>query len=183
MQDCSCTSLAWALMVQQHNDNLQPKHCTNSDRNCKIISIPQWSDQSIWLSQNEITFIDHLWLCIASCRGLVQLGDVIQGLPAWDIYFIWPISAILINGATKFYASRIKQKMTDTVWVFTIMSHPQSDIVDDKFSFSINSVLGIPLMIMFAVFSSIASRKIRLLFFYPFQMMLMSVVLPSIVIL
>ena len=99
------------------------------------------------------------------------------------IYLVWPISAILINGATKFYASRIKQKMMDSVRVFTIMSHPQSDIEDNKFSFSINSVLGIPLMIMFAVFSSIASRKIRLLFFYPFQMMLMSVVLPSIVIL
>jgi hypothetical protein len=47
---------------------------------------------------------------------------------------------------------------------------------------SLDAVIGIPLMILFTVASSIASRQLRLLILFPFQMTVMSVVLPLIII-
>jgi hypothetical protein len=96
------------------------------------------------------------------------------------LYLVWPASGIAINTLTICYSFKLKRSLKKTVSIFTVEMQYRSGQIhqNENFSISLNSVIGIPLMIMFAVFTSIATRKMRLLFFYPFQMTLMSVVLP-----
>jgi hypothetical protein len=97
---------------------------------------------------------------------------------------VWPISAIAINAITKIYSIHLRKGLNNTVSIFTIESQEPTNIqCTEKFSFSLNAVIAIPLMIAFAVVSSVANRQTRLLILYPFQMTLMGVVLPLLIIL
>jgi hypothetical protein len=100
------------------------------------------------------------------------------------LYLVWPISAIAINAITKIYSIHLRKGLNNTVSIFTIESQEPTNIqCTEKFSFSLNAVIAIPLMIAFAVVSSVANRQTRLLILYPFQMTLMGVVLPLLIIL
>ena len=99
------------------------------------------------------------------------------------LYLLWPLSAVIINTITKLYTVHLKRELNTEIQVFTVeqqnfLYSPKTE----KISLQLNFVIGIPLTIMFAVFSSIATRRMRLLFFYPLQMTLLSVVLPLLII-
>jgi hypothetical protein len=84
------------------------------------------------------------------------------------LYLLWPLSAMAVNGITKVYATYLKMTLNpnvSTIQVFTLQPIPS----EEKFSFSLDAVLGIPLIILLAVFSSTATRRMRLLFFFPLQ--------------
>ena len=95
------------------------------------------------------------------------------------LYLLWPLSAMVMNAITKLYSSYLKRKMKPpnlSLQVFTLQMIP----MEEKFSFSLDAVIGIPLIILFAVFSSMATRCMRLLFFFPLQV-LVSPIIPVIV--
>ena len=107
------------------------------------------------------------------------------------LYLVWPIAAIAVNFATKVYAEKLVRNLSESSKIFTI-SWPVKEAARigsrikrkaDRFSFSLNAVIFLPLVILFAVVSSVASRSVKLLIFYPLQMSLMAVALPYFIIL
>jgi hypothetical protein len=89
------------------------------------------------------------------------------------LYLIWPLSAMAVNGIAKLYSSYLRRKMKPAnvpLQIFTLQTVPN----DEKFSFSLDAVIGIPLIILLAVFSSTATRRTRLLFFFPLQVSISS---------
>ena len=113
--------------------------------------------------------------------------DTFQENPFVLLYLVWPIAAIAVNFATKVYAEKLVRNLSESSKIFTI-SWPEKEVARigrkaDRFSFSLNAVIFLPLVILFAVVSSVASRSVKLLIFYPLQMTLMAVALPYFIIL
>ena len=95
------------------------------------------------------------------------------------LYWIWPISAVLLHIANELisYKLKIKLNQCDQVLpIFTIVQQPMP--TTESFHFSTSSVIGFPFAIMFAFVLSFASRHNRLLFFYPVESTVISVILP-----
>jgi hypothetical protein len=100
------------------------------------------------------------------------------------LFFVCPFLAILINGMIKIYSVRMKKQMEHSIPVFTVQQwHTEQNSSDEKYSVSLGSVIGIPSIFIFTIFSSFANRELRLTFFCPFTVMLFSVVFPLIIIL
>ena len=106
------------------------------------------------------------------------------------LYLVWPLTAVVVNLATKVYAEKLIKNLSESSKIFTI-SWPENEVSRignrlkrkaDRFSFSLNAVIFLPLVILFAVVSSVASRSVKLLIFYPLQMTLMAVALPAFII-
>jgi hypothetical protein len=96
------------------------------------------------------------------------------------IYFLMPSFALVLNVATRFYSDKINQQMLEVNLVFVIFEHPNHKPVppEDSFLFSLTFVLSIPTIILFSFFTSFSSRHIRLIFFCPFQITMLSLALP-----
>ena len=92
------------------------------------------------------------------------------------LYFIWPISTVLVNSLTKLISYSLKKKLNQSVPVFTIEQPPVQ--IRKTFIFSYFSLMGFPLATGSVFLSSFASQKYCLLFFYPFQVTIISVILP-----
>jgi hypothetical protein len=101
------------------------------------------------------------------------------------LYLVFPISATVVNIAMKIYADRLRQKMASSQPAFIIFgTKTEADIKEEeKFSFSIGSVVGFPAVILLTFLTTFGSRKIRLLFFFPIQVSLISWALPCFIIL
>jgi hypothetical protein len=100
------------------------------------------------------------------------------------LYLVLPLVALIVNVSTKLYSYHLNSQMESaTVHVFTIQYlHLNTEQQKEKFSLSLNSVIGIPIMILFTIVASMASRQTRLLILIPFQMTMMSVLFPIIII-
>lgn len=102
-----------------------------------------------------------------------------------SLFMVLPALALLVNLITKIYALWIKKKMSNTVNIFTIHNEGQQSTPvsnEELFSVPLEAAFGIPLWMMFAILSSIASREWRLTFFLPLQLMLINLLLPIYVI-
>ena len=95
------------------------------------------------------------------------------------LYLFWPVSATVINTITKLYSLYI-----NTVVENQFVHFQSSDNVKEKFkfTFSINTAYGLTISIMLIVLSSFAERKQRLLYLVPFQITILSVLIPIFVI-
>ncbi len=89
------------------------------------------------------------------------------------LYFIWPISTVLIHSLTKLISHNLKKKLNQSVQIFIIQQQP---VQTNDFSYYY--VIGFPLTIASVFLSSFASQKYCLLFFYPVQVTIISDILP-----
>jgi hypothetical protein len=92
------------------------------------------------------------------------------------LYFIWPISTVIIHSLTKLISHNLKKKLNQSVEIFIIQQQPVK--TNGSYTFSYYYVMGFPLAIACVFFSSSASRKYWLLFFYLVQVTIISVILP-----
>jgi hypothetical protein len=93
---------------------------------------------------------------------------------------MWPISAILINALSKLISYNLNKKLNLSEPIFTIEHQPVCSIKPfPSFNFS---MIAFPSALLLAFISSFTSRNNRLLFFYPAQITLLSIILPLVII-
>ena len=97
------------------------------------------------------------------------------------LYLVLPSSATVINIIAKICSDFTKANIDRQVKVFTIYGHNQC-ISEGKVILSLEVTIGIPLLIIYTVFSSFSDRLARLTFYFPFQIMLLCLIVPILVI-
>jgi len=97
------------------------------------------------------------------------------------LYLVLPSSATVVNTIAKICSDFTKANIDRQVNVFTIYGHNQC-ISEGKVILSLEVTIGIPLLIIYTVFSSFSDRLARFTFYFPFQIMLLSLIVPILVI-
>ena len=93
------------------------------------------------------------------------------------VFTFLPSLSLLINVCAKLASIWNTRKLKTNVSIET------SDFsTEEKFSVSLNSVMGLPIWFILSVVFSYSNRNQRLLFFFPLQLMILSVIIPSIMI-
>ncbi len=102
-----------------------------------------------------------------------------------SLFMVLPALALLVNLITKLYALWINRKMSCTINIFTFHCKAQQTnhfSNEELFSVSLEAALGIPLWMIVAIAASFANRKWILIFFIPFQLMLINLLFPIFII-
>ncbi len=96
------------------------------------------------------------------------------------LYLVLPCSAALVNTIAKVCSDYTRKKIDQQVNIFTICG--QQQINEEKWTFSLETVIGIPLIILFGFLSSFSDCVERLTFFFPLQIMALGFIIPFFVI-
>ena len=97
---------------------------------------------------------------------------------------VFPASALIINAAMKIYSDQLNRQMatSDSVFVIYGVNTQSAHKQEEKFSFSLGSMVGFPAIILLTFFISFGSRNLRLLLFIPIQVSMVAIALPSFII-
>ena len=97
-----------------------------------------------------------------------------------SIHILMPLLALIVNASARVYSYKINRQMEDEISVFVVFGNPSSNNYkqEDKFSFSLGSVLAIPFVFFFSLLIAFSSRHERLVLFGPFQITVLSVAVP-----
>ena len=94
------------------------------------------------------------------------------------LYFILPLATGIVNIIVKAYSFWINRYL-DKLPFFTVGSVQK---MEDKFSISLCSLIGITAICLFGIFSSFSEREMRLKFFFPLQVMVLSIIMQFLII-
>jgi hypothetical protein len=160
-----------------------------------------WGIQLLGLEQEAIIKIRLMTISISVAFLMITLGYLgtmpgafgtfhgveyqsyikdIKGNKYASLIFLMPSLALVVNAATRFYSNKINQQMEEDSLVFVVFGNPSYKTLlhEDTFLFSLGFVLAIPLIILFSILASFSSRHERLIFIGPFQITMLSLVLP-----
>ena len=90
------------------------------------------------------------------------------------------MSALVLNSVVKVYSDWLNRQMDSSNSVFIIFSGRTETAFkeEEKFSFSLGSVIGFPAIFLMTFLTSFGGRHIRLLLLVPIQISLVSMVFP-----
>ena len=96
----------------------------------------------------------------------------------------FPISALILNVVMKVYSDWLHRQMDNSSKVFIIFGGRTETAFkeEDKFSFSLGSVIGFPAILLMTILTSFGRLHIRLLLLVPIQISLFTTVLPCAII-
>jgi len=111
--------------------------------------------------------------------------DDIKSNKATLLNLVFPTTALILNAAMKIYSDRLHQLMDrQAAHVFVIIGG-KTEVAskqEEKFSFSLGSVIGFPVVVLLTFLTSFATRHLRLLLCFPLQLSLITFVLPCFII-
>ena len=101
-----------------------------------------------------------------------------------SVHMIATLLTLVVNVTLKIYMIIAKKKMATPTQVFVTFGDNSESVLnqEEKVSFSVSSVIGMPAIVLFTIITSLPNRRDRLLFYCPMQISAMSTVLPLIII-
>ena len=142
-------------------------------------------------------FLSLIWPGIVMASGAVpsvlnffygfeekSLYDDLKSNSASLLNAVLPLAALTINIAVKLYSGQLHQQMAKADSVYIIFGAKTKTGIkqEEKFSFSLGSVIIFPVLVLLTFLTSFASRNLRLLLFFPIQMSLTTIALPCYII-
>ena len=101
------------------------------------------------------------------------------------LHLVVPISTMVINIALVIYLAVVQHKIENSVQIFVIFGNKNQTVLnqEEKFSFSVSSMVGFPSLLLFTIIASLPNRSDRLMFYCPMQIFVLTTVLPLYIIL
>jgi hypothetical protein len=92
------------------------------------------------------------------------------------VFSFLPLLSLVMNGLAKMASIWMNKKLKPNL-NFSIENR-----TEEKFSVSLNALICLPILVFFSIIFSYSNRDQRLLFYFPLQIMMLSVIIPSIII-
>lgn len=96
------------------------------------------------------------------------------------LHLVITILTIIVNVALKVFSVAAQRKLDKSVQNFVVFGAKNQivDRHDEKFSFSVSSMIVLPCLILFTIITSLSNRFHRLVVFCPMQIVALNTVLP-----
>lgn len=92
------------------------------------------------------------------------------------VFSFLPLLSLVMNGLAKMASIWMNKKLKPNL-NFSIENR-----TEEKFSVSLNALICLPILVFFSIIFSYSNRDQRLLFYFPLQIMMLSVIIPSIIV-